>query len=160
MEPSASINLLVAMNSANYLGRFVPSLISDACIGPINTLIPSVFLAAVMVFLWIGATSPAALFLVGCAYGFIAAGLQSLYPSTVLSFTGADRSKLGSRLGFVLAAVGVGSLTGTPLGGQLISLGNGSYLYAELFAGCSLALGGVFLLTARLLKRGWEPVRV
>lgn len=148
------------MNGANLLGRFIPSLISDVCIGPVNTLIPSVFMMSVMVFLWIGATSPAALFLVGCSYGFISAGLQSLYPSTVLSFTGPDRSKLGSRLGFVLGAVGLGSLTGTPLGGQLISLGQGSYLYAELFAGVSLALGGSFLLAARLFKRGWEPVRV
>ncbi|KAK2759783.1 hypothetical protein FQN54_002517 [Arachnomyces sp. PD_36] len=160
MEPNASVNLLVAMNAASFLGRFIPSLISDICIGPVNTVIPSAFLASVMIILWIGATSPLAMFLIGCAYGFVSAGVQSLYPSTVLSFNGPDRSKLGSRMGFVLATIGLGSLTGTPIGGRLISLGNGSYLYAELFAGSALALGALLLLAARVKKRGLEPVRV
>lgn len=160
MEPDASINLLVAMNSASFFGRFVPSIISDACIGPVNTVIPSAVLAAVMIFIWIGATTPIALFIVGCTYGFVAAGVQSLYPSTVLSFNGPDRSTLGSRLGFVLSVIGLASLTGTPLGGRLITLGGGKYIYAQIFAGTTLTFGGVLLVIARVLKKGMRPAKV
>ena len=160
MTPENSLNLLIAMNSANLLGRFIPSVLSDACIGPINTVIPSAFLSSAVIFLWLGSSTPLALFMIACFYGFVAAGVQGLYPSSVLSFTSSNRAKISSRLGFVFAVIGIGSLTGAPLGGLLISLGDGEYFYAELFAGSTIALGGLLFVAARLAKAGWEPRKI
>jgi predicted MFS family arabinose efflux permease len=160
MNPTTSLDLLVAMNAANLVGRFIPNLISDACIGPINTLIPTTFLSSILIYIWTGVTTPSSLFLVGCFYGFAAAGIQSLYTSTIFSFAGPDRAKMGIRVGFVYAIIGVACLTGAPLGGQLIVWNDGKYFYAELFAGTVIALGGILFLAARLAKRGWRPERL
>lgn len=63
-------------------------------------------------------------------------------------------------MAMVFAVIGVACLTGAPVGGALIDAKNGNYLYAQLFAGCSILVGGMFLLAARLVKSGWSPGRV
>jgi hypothetical protein len=95
-----------------------------------------------------------------CFYGFSAAGIQSLYAATIYGFVGTDISKRGIRMGFVFALIGIACLTGSPLGGQLIELGGGKYLYAQLFTGATLAIGGLFFLAARRMKSGWGASRV
>ncbi|KAK2820036.1 hypothetical protein FQN49_007784, partial [Arthroderma sp. PD_2] len=54
MTPQMSLNLLIAMNTTNMFGRLIPGLISDACIGPLNTVIPSIFVSALFIFFWTG----------------------------------------------------------------------------------------------------------
>lgn len=159
LSNSSATNLLILMNVANLPGRFLPALISDACIGPLNTIIPSTFLAAMLIFLWIGASTHTALLIVACLYGFAAAGLQSLYNATIYGFC-PDVSKLGIRMAMVFAVIGVACLTGSPIGGALIKAGEGSYLYAQLFAGCSISLGAALMLVARWVKEGWAPKKV
>lgn len=152
-----SFNLVIAMNTTNALGRFIPGLISDVCIGPLNTLIPTAFISSTLIFLWTGATTPGALFLVACFYGFAAAGIQSLYLAVVFSFIDIDRSNAQARIALVFVLIALATLTGAPLGGQLIVLNDGDYLGAELFAATSLLVGGTLFLLARVIKRGWLP---
>lgn len=159
LNPTQSVNLLIAMNASNLPGRFIPNLISDACIGPLNTIIPSTFFAGMMIFLWIGSATHASLLVVACFYGFAAAGLQGLYIATIYSFC-PDPSKVGIRIAMVYLVIGVACLTGAPLGGVLIRENHGGYLYAQLFAGCTILLGAILLLAARLVKSGWAPSRV
>ena len=159
LSPAQSVNLLIAMNASNLPGRFIPNLISDACIGPLNTIIPSTFLAGMMVFLWIGSAAHASLVVVACFYGFAAAGLQGLYIATIYSFC-PDPNKVGIRIAMVYVVIGLACLTGNPIGGALIRGNDGGYLYAQLFAGCTIVLGAVLLLAARLVKSGWAPSRV
>lgn len=94
-----------------------------------------------------------------CLYGFSAAGLQGLYNATVYSFS-PDRSKVGIRMALVFAVIGLACLTGAPVGGALIDANGGDYLYAQLFSGFSILVGGMFLLAARLVKSGWSAGRV
>ena len=159
LNPTQSVNLLIAMNAANFPGRFIPNLISDACIGPLNTIIPSTFLAGMMIFLWIGSATYTSLLVVACFYGFAAAGLQGLYIATIYSFC-PDLSKAGIRIAMVYVAIGLACLTGSPIGGALIRGNDGGYLSAQLFAGCNILLGAILLLAARLVKTGWAPSRV
>ncbi|KAI7505823.1 hypothetical protein KC367_g314 [Hortaea werneckii] len=49
MSNTAATNLLIFMLAANLPGRFLPALISDKCIGPLNTIIPSIFLSAAVI---------------------------------------------------------------------------------------------------------------
>ena len=69
-------------------------------------------------------------------------------------------SKLGIRMAMVFVVIGVACLTGSPIGGALIKAGGGSYLYAQLFSGCSILLGAALLLVARWVKEGWAPRKV
>lgn len=160
LSPSSAINLLVSMNTANLFGRFVPNLISDACIGPLNTIIPTTFITASLIFLWTGINTVSSLYVLACFYGFSAAGIQSLYSATIYSFVGTDPSKRGVRMGFVFALIGIACLTGSPVGGQLIKINDGKYLYAQIFAGSCLAIGGCLFLAARWVKSGWVASRV
>ena len=159
LNPTESISLLIAMNASNLPGRVLPNLISDACLGPLNTIIPSTFLAAMQVFVWIGTASKTSLTIIACFYGFAAAGMQSLYNATIFSFA-PDMRSAGVRMACVYLALGVASLTGAPIGGALIKKREGDYLYAQLFAGGSILLGGMLLLAARFVKLGWRPSRL
>ncbi|MCJ1282741.1 hypothetical protein MMC26_002066 [Xylographa opegraphella] len=159
LSPSDATSLLIAMNAANLPGRFVPALISDACIGPLNTIVPATFLAAMQIFIWIGSTTHNSLLVIACLYGFSAAGLQSLYSATIFSFA-PDATKAGIRMAMVFVVIGVACLTGAPIGGALIVSDRGSYFYAQVFSGCSILLGATLLLVARVVKSGWLPQRV
>ena len=87
MSDAASVNVLIAMLAANFPGRFLPAIISDRCIGPLNTLIPTCIISSTMIWLWAGVTTPSALFVVACFYGFMSAGIQSLFSVTGYSFS-------------------------------------------------------------------------
>ncbi|KAL8992325.1 MAG: hypothetical protein Q9188_007614, partial [Gyalolechia gomerana] len=83
LSPTEATNLLILMNAANLPGRFLPPLISDSCLGPLNTLIPCTFLTSTLLFLWLGSSTSTSIHLLACFYGFAAAGIQSLYNAAV-----------------------------------------------------------------------------
>ncbi|KAL9103343.1 MAG: hypothetical protein Q9163_001609 [Psora crenata] len=171
-----AISLLITLNAANLPGRLLPPLLSDCCLGPLNTLIPCTLLASFFLYVWIGSTSLVGFTMTLCAYGFAAGGVQSLYnaavwemsklkhrrdgPRPVYGRTETDDSFLKVRLAVVLSAIGIATLTGAPLGGLLITRMDGGYLGAQLFAASSVLLGGVLLAGARWKKVGWKAAHV
>ena len=181
LSDTASTNLLVYMLAANLPGRFVPALISDKCIGPLNTIIPAAFLSSAVVWLWTassGHPNQASLTVVACFYGFVSAGVQVLYAPTVYTFclepgTGAAdgeeaqlaTDKMGVKAGGIFSCIGIACLIGTPIGGALITWRveehgtDQPYLGAQAFAGTCLLVGGLFLLMSRVAKIGWAAKR-
>lgn len=178
LTDTASTNLLIFMLVANLPGRFVPALISDKCIGPLNTTIPAAFLSSAAIWLWVAISAQpnhASLTVIACFYGFVSAGVQVLYVPTVYTFC-LDAStvegeaaqlatdKMGVKAGGLFSCIGVACLVGTPIGGALVSArvdrGMGQpYLYAQVFAGSCLLVGGVCLLVSRVAKIGWAAKR-
>ncbi|GAB1730665.1 hypothetical protein NU195Hw_g396t1 [Hortaea werneckii] len=187
MSNTAATNLLIFMLAANLPGRFLPALISDKCIGPLNTIIPSIFLSAAVIGLWIASGEPnkAAMIVIACFYGFVSAGIQVLYAPAVYAFcleptrsthglsspscverqpTQMVTDRLGLKAGGIFTCVGLACLIGTPIGGALISYRanrgmDHTYLGAQIFATVSLILGGCLLLASRVAKVGWEARR-
>ncbi|KAM0722722.1 hypothetical protein Q7P37_002163 [Cladosporium fusiforme] len=180
LSDTDATNLLIFMLAANLPGRFLPALISDKCIGPLNTIIPAAFLSSAVIWLWAaGSTDPSrfTLTIVACFYGFVSAGVQVLYAPTVYTFclepaTGSSDGqaaqlaidKMGVKAGGIFSCIGIACLVGTPIGGALISqrLDRGldkPYLGAQVFAGLCLFVGGVFLLVSRVAKIGWAAER-
>lgn len=187
MSNTAATNLLIFMLAANLPGRFLPALISDKCIGPLNTIIPSIFLSAAVIGLWIASGEPnkAAMIVIACFYGFASAGIQVLYAPAVYAFcleptrstnrlsspacverqpTQMVTDRLGLKAGGIFTCIGLACLIGTPIGGALISYRanrgmNHTYLGAQIFATVSLILGGCLLLASRVAKVGWEARR-
>lgn len=86
-SPTTSLNLLLAMSAANLPGRFLPGILSDRCMGPLNTLIPACFLSGACLFLWTEVQGYGGLVVVACFYGFCCAGVQALYAAALASFT-------------------------------------------------------------------------
>ncbi|GAB7356694.1 hypothetical protein MBLNU459_g7403t1 [Dothideomycetes sp. NU459] len=174
LSNSASVRLLIYMSVANLPGRFIPALLSDRCIGPLNTMIPSTLLSAAVVWLWAAsADSESSLTVIACYYGFASAGVQVLYAPAVHAFCREQRDSdgrsgsldnVGVRTGSGFSAIGVACLIGTPIGGALIKYRIDRhlaqpYLYVQAFAGLCLLAGGLFLLASRVVKVGWAARR-
>ncbi|KAI4134078.1 MAG: hypothetical protein LQ341_006085 [Variospora aurantia] len=134
-----SINNLLIMNGVGLVGRMVPAFFADRYFGPLNSLIPFVFISGLTAF--------------SVVYGLFAAGIQSLFPATTSSLT-TDMKKAGVRMGMVFSIVSLASLTGSPLAGALIQERGGSYLYAQMFSGTVFFCGCLTLIAARLAKTG------
>lgn len=177
MSADQAVNLLVYMSVSNLAGRVFPALISDRCIGPINTIIPCAVQSAGVAWLWTAVSAAphlpgATLVVIACFYGFSVAGIQVLYPPVAYSLSGVygDEQQQGTKFvglkaGGITTVIGLGSLFGAPIGGALIehrtSRGlKDPYLGAELFAATTLTLGAVLLLAARVAKSGWKAQRV
>ena len=209
-DSTTSINLLVALNALNVLGRFLPPLLSLR-LGALPTLIPTVLCTSVILFAWIAVPVPAPqsyvitstpkapprplpppigdkapIFLIAILYGFFAAGLQGLNNAVIVSFVksaglravartngqdvarsgGIDRSKGTTNandkdamgMAFVYVLIALGCLTGAPLGGRLVEVNDGEYLYAQIFAGGTVLVGAVLLIAAGVARGGWRGV--
>ena len=146
-----SINLLITMNGVGIVGRVVPNYIADQYLGPLNTLIPSVIFSSLLYLCWLAISSRGGLYGWAVVYGIVGAAIQSLFPATLSSLT-TNLQMMGTRMGMVFTIVSFAVLTGPPIAGQLIQKKAGGYEYAQIFAGLDLALGGVFLIAARIAR--------
>ncbi|KAL9011362.1 MAG: hypothetical protein Q9173_003784, partial [Seirophora scorigena] len=82
-----SVNNLLIMNGVGLVGRMVPAYFADRYFGPLNSLIPFVFVSGLLVFCWAAVTSQSGLTAFAVVYGLFAAGIQSLFPATTSSLT-------------------------------------------------------------------------
>ncbi|KAL2008901.1 hypothetical protein VTN00DRAFT_7095 [Thermoascus crustaceus] len=158
MPPSSSTshNLLLTIHASSLPGRILPSIISDNYLGPTHTLIATTLLASTLLLIWPTVPTTAATFILSSLYGFAAAGIQNLHVAAIFSCCGTDRRILNARMAVVFAAISVAGLTGVPLGGRLIDWGDGRYVYAQVFAGTVMMLGGVVLLCATVVRKHWK----
>jgi len=146
------IDLVAILNGVGFLGRVIPAFLADRY-GCLIVLLVCAVGTGVMCLVWIGVESYPGLVVLAGVYGFFSSGFQSLFPATVASMT--ERDKLGTRLGMQFAIVGLGTLTGPPIGGALVLSEGGGYLGAQIFAGLAV-LGGSGILVASLviMRRG------
>lgn len=150
---TTSFDLLLVLNGLGLPGRLIPALLSDRYLGPVNVLIVSSIVAALLLFCWIAVDSIGALYAWDALYGFTAGSIQALTLASASSFT-PDMSKVGSRVGLAFVVLGISSLTGPAIGGALISINHHIYLPAQLFAGVIMAAGSVVLVLARIAQTG------
>lgn len=133
------------MNGLGLIGRIVPSYLADLKFGPLNTMIPFIFITAILIYSWTAVTTQAGLYIFASLYGLLTAGFQGLFPGTLSSLT-KDMSKAGARMGMCFVFVGVSSLTGPPLAGALVQAHGGNYLYALMFTGSSVVAGALVMI--------------
>jgi MFS family permease len=149
----ASFNLLLILNGMGVPGRFMPALLSDRCLGPLNTIIPLAISCGVLTYFWVAVRSVTGLYAWDAVYGFLGGGVQSLVLAASSSFT-PDLEKNGGRMGIVLTIASFGCLSGPPIGGRIIQHRDGDYLLAQVFAGTAIVFGSLLLLYARLSQTG------
>jgi predicted MFS family arabinose efflux permease len=142
----------MVMNGVGVPGRLFPNWIADRFFRPIQVQLPVNLLVAIMLFVWIAVDSVTSMYVFAVFYGLAAAALQGLFPATQADLT-LDPKKTGTRLGMGFAISSFGVLIGSPLGGLLVQLGDGSYLYAQVFAGVCATVGFFFVLSAAIIHR-------
>ncbi|KAA8917672.1 hypothetical protein TRICI_000169 [Trichomonascus ciferrii] len=159
LSQSQSTDLLMVLNGIGVVSRLFPAFIADRWVGLLNSLIPFSLSTAIVMYCWAAVDSVAGLYVFAAFYGIVAAGMQALFPSTLASLT-TDLSKTGIRLGMVFSCIAFACLTGTPIAGALIQRNDGYYLYAQMFAGSSMTVGSLLVMTARYKKGGLKMVKV
>lgn len=134
-------------------GRLIPAWLADRHFGPMNVLIPTALLSGVLIFSWIAVDSYSGIIAFVVVYGYVAAGVQSLFPATLSSLT-TDLSKMGTKVGMVFTIYGLATLTGAPLAGALITGDGGRYLHGQVFGGVVMVCGSLVLVAARTATVG------
>ncbi|KAI5924924.1 MFS monocarboxylate transporter-like protein [Camillea tinctor] len=143
-----SLTLLIVLNAVGIPGRLIPALLADRFFGPFNTMLPFVAISSILLFVWMRIDSTASFYAFVSLYGISSNAVQTLFPSTLSSLT-KDPSKMGQRVGMVFSVGSLACLTGPPLAGELIELGDGSYKYMQIYGGLSVIIGFIFLGISR-----------
>jgi MFS family permease len=140
------------MNGVGLFGRVVPAFLADKYFGILNTLIPFVAISGALLFGWIGVSSTAGLFGWAVIYGIAANATQSLFPAAIGDLS-TDPTRIGTKVGMVLGVVSIPCLTGPPIGGRLVAINHGDFLFAQLFGGFTLVAGCLIYLLVAINKR-------
>lgn len=150
-----SINILLVLNAIGAPARLIPAYLADTKVGPLNAIIPAAFGASACFYTWAAVKDLTGLYIWACFYGIFGAAIQGLWPAALSAFN-EDPKKAGTRMGMGFTIVSFACLTGSPLGGALVQLHHGNYLYGQMWAGSCMLLGGCFLVAARVSKTGWK----
>lgn len=159
ISQAEAISDLLILNGVGLFGRLIPAHLADRYFGPLNTIIPFAFVSGLLLYCWSAVRSKGGLVGFAVIYGLFASGIQSLFPATLAGLT-SDLKKAGVRMGMVFSVVSFACLTGPPLAGALIQRRDGSYLYAQMFAGSVMIGGCMTLMACRVSKNGWKRARV
>lgn len=63
--------------------------------------------------------------------------------------------EIGVRTGTMFACISIGALTGSPIGGALVTKDHGNYLYLQIFCGVVMAAGALLFTASRHVQCGW-----
>jgi MFS family permease len=147
--------IIAILNGGSFLGRFFAGLVADM-IGRVNTLILSICLCCVACFaLWLPAgTSTPMIIVFAVIFGFVSGSNLSLSPVCVGQMCKTEH--YGRYFATCWMFVAFGTLTALPIGGQILTACDGQYYGLIIFAGLSYVAAAIALITARVLKVGWQ----
>ncbi|RBR06773.1 hypothetical protein FVER53590_12628 [Fusarium verticillioides] len=151
--------LVSIFNASSGIGRILPGYIADK-VGSFNVSIAAATLSTIfMLGLWLPGHSRESAIAFAALFGFSSGTYTAISPALIAHIS--DLEEIGTRSGTMYAFMSVAALTGSPIGGALISSAGGSYWKLQVFAGCMLGAGTVFYVLARLyITKGrlWEKV--
>ncbi|KAH6955983.1 major facilitator superfamily domain-containing protein [Ilyonectria sp. MPI-CAGE-AT-0026] len=145
---SDSFLMLIAINAVGVPGRMISAFLADRYFGAINVFIPTIFSAALCLYMWSQVDTLTGGFVWVSVFGYFCAAVQSLFPSCCASLT-PDLSKAGTRIDMIFTIISFAALTGSPLAGKLMQAMGGSYLAAQRWGGSSMILGMCLLYAAK-----------
>ena len=117
-------------------------------LGRFNIMIITTFFSAIIVLaLWLPADGNVPIILFAAIFGFSSGTFVSMVPSLIAQIS--DIRQIGVRNGTNFFIVAFAALCGNPIGGALISRDQGEYIYLQIFAGITMAIGGSIYIAAR-----------
>ena len=158
MGPNLAGYLLSILNAVSIFGRTLPGFIADK-VGRYNTMIVTAAMSGVLVLaLWMPARGNVPYILFAVFFGFSSGAFVSLLGPLVAQIS--DIKQIGVRTGALFFAVAIAALTGSPIGGALISNEHGSYMHAQIFAGVMMLAGTLVFGLARMSLEGLKLKKV
>lgn len=160
VHPTLAYQLLSILNAGSFFGRWVPGLLADK-IGRFNTMILMVFLCMITTFaLWLPAaliSSPsvtqALIIIFALLFGFASGSNITLGP--VCAGQLCRTEDYGRYFATCFTGVGIGTLVGIPIAGEILKRAGGSYVGLITFGGANYTVGLVLFTWARIRAVGW-----
>ncbi|KAI1768380.1 MFS general substrate transporter [Hypoxylon sp. FL1150] len=150
--------LLPILNAVSIPGRILPGFLGDR-FGRYNIMIFISGLSGIITLaLWVPGKSTATTVVYGAVFGFASGGFISLLPACIAQIS--DLREIGTRTGIAFLAAALGALTGSPIGGAIVSAQNGSFLGLQLFCGIVMALSMLWFIASRTIQVGFKYAKV
>lgn len=150
--------LLPILNAVSIFGRIVPGIVADR-LGRYNVMVIITFISALFCLaVWIPVKDTAGILVFTIIFGFSSGGFISLGPTLIAQIS--DIRQIGTRVGTAFAIQSFGALTGSPIGGAIVSANGGDYLGLQLFCGCAMLAGCLVILGARYVQVGFKLIKV
>ena len=145
-------------DQVSVIGRTVPNVIADK-VGRFNVMIiMSSFTTILILALWLPATGNVPIILFAALFGIGSGAGIGLTPALCAQIS--PIKDIGVRTGTLLAIASIAALTGSPIGGQIIVDGHGSFRNTAIFAGVSCGIGVAFYIAARISLAGLKMTKV
>ncbi|KAI0506399.1 monocarboxylate permease-like protein [Xylaria bambusicola] len=158
ISPSLIPYILPIVNAVSVPGRIIPGILADR-LGRFNMMIIIATLSGVITLaLWVPGHTTGTTLAFGAVYGFTSGAFISLAPAVIAQIS--DIRQIGARSGVLLFISSLGALTGSPIGGAIVTAEHGEYLGLKLFTGIAILLAGVFVLLARTVQVGLKIVKI
>ncbi|KAJ5679777.1 MFS transporter asaE [Penicillium macrosclerotiorum] len=153
MSQHLSEYLIPILNAASIFGRTLPGYLADR-VGRYNVMIFFSFLSSILVLaLWLPSRSNAPAIVFSALYGFGSGAFVSLAPALIAQIS--DLREVGVRNGTCFSIISFAALTGTPIGGALVSnVLQGSYTRLQVFCGVVMMAGACLFVVARIVVGG------
>lgn len=150
--------LVSILNAGSIFGRTLPGIIGDK-IGWFNTMIMFCLLTTILILgMWIPADTNAVFLTFAPLFGFSSGAAIGLTPALIAAIS--PIPQIGTRMGAAFGIASIAALTGTPIGGALVTHDRSNvFLYTQIFAGLTCAVGVAFFIASRVSLAGWTVVK-
>ncbi|KAL9030558.1 MAG: hypothetical protein Q9180_006891 [Flavoplaca navasiana] len=149
-SPDLAFYLLAIINAGSFFGRVLPPLIAHR-FGAYNTLLPCLFMTALIGFTWISVHSVEGIVVFGIFYGFFSGAVLALPPTVIVALS-PDVRFAGTRIGMSFGAAGLGVLVGNPIYGAIVDIPSGRFVGAQGFAAGMMMAGSALIVASRLMR--------
>ncbi|KAI1817670.1 monocarboxylate permease-like protein [Poronia punctata] len=158
ISPTLVPYLLPIVNAVSILGRIIPGIIADR-VGRFNVVILIASLSGIITLaLWVPGKSTATTIVYGAAFGFTSGGFISLLPTIIAQIS--DIREIGARSGALLFVGSLGALTGSPIGGAIVTAQNGDYMGLKLWTGLTILVSALIFVVARAVQVRFRFVKI
>jgi MFS family permease len=150
-----SYQLLAILNVGSVIGRWLPGYFADK-LGRFNAMILTVLLCLLSTLcIWLPAgNSLPAIIVYAIVFGFASGSNISLTPVCVGQLCKTEQ--YGRYYATCYTIVSIGSLTGIPIAGSILTICGGNYWGLITFTGGCYAAGLISFVWARVLQVGWK----
>lgn len=140
------------------LGRTIPNAIADKA-GHFNVMIVMCIFTTVLIFgLWLPARGNIPIIFFAALFGIGSGAGVGLTPALCAQIS--PIQEIGVWTGTAYSISALAALTGSPIGGQILINGHGSFQNSILFGGVSCAIGTVLFIITRFTLVGFKITKV
>ncbi|KAK4676345.1 hypothetical protein QC764_510550 [Podospora pseudoanserina] len=147
--------LVPILNGASIIGRTIPNAMADK-LGHFNVMIiMAAFTSILILAVWLPSSGDAAIITFAVLFGIGSGAGIGLTPVLIASIS--PIQQIGARTGTAFSIASIAALTGSPIGGAILTSANGAFQSTKIFGGVACAVGTLLFIAARVALVGVKP---